>query len=153
MGIALAKVDSDYDCYPSSETIGSIFKTARLNRNEKLDAISEHLKIRKVFLEAIENEQFEQLPGGVYTVGFIKSYARYLSLDHDLIVEQLKDESFLRPTKLPSVGDSQYFPNSRFVPSGMIVFGILLLVFCSISAYIFFDDVPVHINWHSKPTL
>ena len=153
MASALAKMESGYGVYTGPDTIGSIFKSARLHQNKKLEVIAEQLKIRKVFLEAIENEQFEQLPGGVYTVGFIRSYARYLNLDHDLIIDQLKDEKFFSPAHLSAVGDVQHFPNSRFVPSGMIIFGVLLLVFCAASAYIFFDDVPVHINWHAKPSL
>lgn len=153
MGIALAKTDDECEVYANLEAVGSVFKTARLQQNKRLEVVSEQLKIRKVFLEAIENEQFEQLPGGVYTVGFIRSYAKYLNLDHDLIINQLKDEKFFRPANLPAVGDAQHFPSTRFVPSSMVVFGILLFVFCAVSAYIFFDDVPVHINWYSKPTL
>ncbi len=154
MGSALAQVVDNVENDITSETLGAIFKNARMLQNKNLEIISEHLKIRKVFLEAIENEQFEQLPGGVYTVGFIRSYAKYLNLDHDAIIDQLKDEKFFKPISLPTVGDMRHFPTTRFVPSGMVIVGMLLLVFCAISAYIFFDDVPVHINWSNlKPNL
>jgi cytoskeleton protein RodZ len=154
MGIALAASVNSFENRLSSETIGVIFKKARAIQNKSLETISDQLKIRRVFLEAIENEQFEQLPGGVYTVGFIRSYAKYLGLDHDLIIEQLKDEKFFQPISLMAVGDVEHFPNTRFVSSGMVIVGVLLFVFCVISAYIFFDDVPVHINWNNqKPQL
>ncbi len=154
MGIALATGVDSFENNISSETIGAAFKKARASQNKSLETISDQLKIRKVFLEAIENEQFEQLPGGVYTVGFIRSYAKYLNLDHDLIIEQLKDEKFFQPISFMTVGDVEHFPNTRFVSSGMVIVGVLLFVFCAISAYIFFDDVPVHINWYAqKPQL
>ncbi len=156
MGSALAQVLDDVEKDTSPQTLGLIFKVARTKQQKSLEVISEQLKIRKVFLQAIENEQFEMLPGGVYTVGFIRSYAKYLNLDHDAIIEQLKDESFFVPVRLPTVGDEQHFPTTRFVPSSMVFIGLLLLILCAISAYLFLDESPIHINWPntvSKTTL
>jgi cytoskeleton protein RodZ len=149
MGIALAKVSEEVDKDVVPQTLGMIFRSARTRQNKDLEAISEQLKIRKVFLQAIENEQFDILPGGVYTIGFIRSYAQYLGLDHDAIIDQLKDESFCSPVRLSSVGDEQHFPTTRFVPSTMVFIGLLLLVLCGISAYFFLEDAPIHINWPS----
>ena len=146
MGSAAVKVLDDIEMNTVPQTLGLIFKTERTKQKLTLEVISEQLKIRKIFLQAIENEQFDELPGGVYTIGFIRSYAKYLNLDQEAIIEQLKDEKFFKPISLPTVGDMQHFPTTRFVPSGMVIVGLLLLVFCAISAYIFFDDVPVHIN-------
>ena len=136
-------------------TLGLVFKTRRLDQKKTLEEVAEQLKIRKIFLQAIEDEQFDQLPGGVYTVGFIRTYAQYLGLDHEVIIEQLKDESFFLPVQLSTVGDIQHFPTNRFVPSGMIIVGIFFLLLCAVTAYVFLDDATVHINWHtdSKPTL
>ncbi len=147
-GVA-AQVLENVEANELPQTLGLVFKTQRLNQKKSLEAISEQLKIRKVFLQAIEEEQFDQLPGGVYTVGFIRTYAQHLGLDHDEIIEQLKDESFFLPVQLTSVGDEQHFPTNRFVPSGMVIVGLFLLILCAISAYIFLDDAPVHINWHA----
>ena len=154
MGNALAQVVDNVEIDLKPQTLGAIFKNSRISQKKNLEIISEHLKIRKVFLEAIENEQFEYLPGGVYTVGFIRSYAKYLHLDHDAIIDQLKDKTFFKPINLPTVGDMQHFPTTRFVPRGMVIVGLFLLVFCVIAAYLFFDDIPVHINWPNlKPNL
>lgn len=152
MGIALAKISEEVDKEVAPQTLGMVFRSARMRQDKNLEAISEQLKIRKVFLQAIENEQFDILPGGVYTVGFIRSYAQYLGLDHNAIIEQLKDESFFSPVRLSSVGDEQHFPTTRFVPSTMVFIGLLLLVLCGISAYFFLEDAPIHINWPSVMT-
>ena len=147
MGSTTARVLDDVEKDAMPQTLGLIFKTERTNQRITLEVISEQLKIRKVFLQAIEDEQFDELPGGVYTIGFIRSYAKYLNLDHDAIIEQLKDESFFTPVQLTTVGDEQHFPTNRFVPSGMVFIGLLLLALCAMSAYFFLDDEPLHINW------
>lgn len=158
MASALAQVLDDDDVAEKNatpQTLGAIFKTARVKQKKTLEVISDQLKIRKVFLQAIENEQFDVLPGGVYTVGFIRSYAKYLNLDHDFVIEQLKNESFFSPVRLSTVGDEQHFPTTRFVPGNMIFVGLSLLILCGIAAYLFLGDAPIHINWPTpiKPVL
>lgn len=150
MGSVAAQALENVEENEVPQTLGFIFKTQRLSQKKSLESIAEQLKIRKIFLQAIEEEQFDELPGGVYTVGFIRTYAQYLGLDHDTIIERLKNESFFLPVRLTSVGDEQHFSKNRFVPSGMIIVGLFLLILCAISAYIFLDDAPVHINWHAS---
>ena len=43
------------------ENIGTQLKLARINRNEDLSQVSNNLRIRQVYLEAIENNQFDHL--------------------------------------------------------------------------------------------
>lgn len=149
MSSAMAKIPEGVEVKEAPRTLGLVFKTQRQNQKKSLEDAAEQLKIRKVFLQAIEEEQFDQLPGGVYTVGFIRTYAQYLGLNQDAIIEQLKDESFFLPVQLTSVGDEQHFPTNRFVPSSMVIVGLFLLILCAITAYIFLDDAPVHIDWHA----
>lgn len=51
-----------------------------------MEDVEEQTKIRKRYLEALENEHFYILPGQVYVRGFIRSYARYLELDSEALV-------------------------------------------------------------------
>lgn len=152
MSSTATKVLKKADENEVTPTLGQLFKKQRLHQKKTLEDVSEQLKIRRVFLQAIEDEQFDQLPGGVYTVGFIRSYAQYLGLDHDAIMEQLRDESFFLPVPLTIIGDEQHFPASRFVSNGMIVAGLFLLLIAAIVSYIFLSDneVPVHVNWSSN---
>ena len=41
-----------------------------------------------MFLQAIEDEQWDQLPGGVFNRGFVRAVARYLGLDEENIVAE-----------------------------------------------------------------
>jgi hypothetical protein len=68
--------------------LGRSLREARDKRGLDLDVVQRELRIRKRYLEAIENERFELLPGDVYTRGFIRSYAEFLGLDGSICVEE-----------------------------------------------------------------
>src|ERR1700719_2539198 len=64
-------------------SIGESLRRERLRRNLDLDQVSQELKISARFLEAIEAEKFDKLPGGVFARSFVRQYARLLGLDED----------------------------------------------------------------------
>src|SRR5918911_1622015 len=55
---------------------------------------------RKRYLEALEDERFELLPGEVYTRGFLREYAEFLGLDGSLYVQEYNDR-FAHHDELP----------------------------------------------------
>ncbi|NQV54223.1 MAG: helix-turn-helix domain-containing protein [Rhodospirillales bacterium] len=71
---------------------GAILRAARIRHGDDLDKVAERLRIRLVYLEAIEGGRFSELPGPTYAVGFIRSYAELLGLDGDLIVNRYRNE-------------------------------------------------------------
>lgn len=77
----------------AKEPFGAVLRAARVARGEDTATAAAKLKIRREQLEAIENGEYEKLPGRTYVVGFVRSYARYLELDADAIVQRFKDES------------------------------------------------------------
>lgn len=62
------------------EGIGPILKRVREEKNISLEEVAEATKIRVKYLQAIESEQFELLPGAVYAKGFVNTYIRYLHI-------------------------------------------------------------------------
>src|SRR5262249_29458666 len=66
-----------------------------------LDDISSATKIGTRFLRAIEDDHFEQLPGGIFNKGFVRAYARYLGLDEEKIVSNFLVASGAEPTMRP----------------------------------------------------
>ena len=60
-------------------TFGDHLKREREMRGVTLDEISAATRIATRFLTAIENEQWEQLPGGVFNRGFVRAVARFLA--------------------------------------------------------------------------
>ena len=69
-------------------TFGESLKREREMRGVTLDEISAATRIATRFLKAIENEQWDQLPGGVFNRGFVRAVARYLGLDEENIVAE-----------------------------------------------------------------
>src|SRR5579864_5434553 len=60
---------------------GDKFRKAREKKELSLDEVSNVTKIGSRMLQAIEQEHFDQLPGGVFNKGFIRAYAKHLGLD------------------------------------------------------------------------
>src|SRR5579884_1972656 len=68
--------------------MGGSFREARVRRGLELDAVQKALRIRRRYLEALEHDRFEQLPGEVYARGFLREYAEFLGLDGSLYAEE-----------------------------------------------------------------
>jgi cytoskeleton protein RodZ len=113
----------------SKEKVGDVLRAAREARNEDAAKVASALKMRREQLQAIEDNDLERLPGRAYTVGFVRSYARYLNLDAETLVQRFKDENAAEPLVQPV---EHVFPEAttaeaRFVPSGSILIWALLI--------------------------
>jgi cytoskeletal protein RodZ len=64
-------------------SFGDKFRKERERQGIKLEDVSNSTKIGSRMLRAIEDEHFDQLPGGVFNKGFIRAYAKYLGLDEE----------------------------------------------------------------------
>src|SRR5215469_892913 len=80
-------------------SLGETLRRERQKRNLDLDQVSRQLKISTRFLEAIEGEDFDRLPGGVFAKSFVRQYARMLDLDEDEAAAQV--QRTLAPSPLP----------------------------------------------------
>lgn len=67
-------------------TMGDILRQAREKQKKTLRHASDELCIRRSYLEAIENMNFENIPPAPYGTGFIRSYAQYLGLNSERIL-------------------------------------------------------------------
>ncbi|HEV3253765.1 MAG TPA: RodZ domain-containing protein [Candidatus Acidoferrales bacterium] len=67
---------------------GEQLKREREMRGVSLEEISTATRIGTRFLEALENEQWDRLPGGIFNRGFIRAVARYLGLDEESLVAE-----------------------------------------------------------------
>jgi cytoskeleton protein RodZ len=62
---------------------GDKFRKEREKKNISLDDVSNVTKISSRMLKAIEQERFDQLPGGVFNKGFIRAYAKHLGMNDE----------------------------------------------------------------------
>jgi cytoskeleton protein RodZ len=89
---------------------GERLKREREMREVSLKEVTVATRIGSRFLEALENEDWAKLPGGVFNRGFVRSIARYLGLDEeDLLAEydeargqEAADTSLLTENRIPS---------------------------------------------------
>ena len=72
----------------TKDTFGESLKREREMRGVTLDEIAGATRIATRFLRAIENEEWDQLPGGVFNRGFVRAVARYLGLDEENTVAE-----------------------------------------------------------------
>jgi len=89
-------------------SLGAKLKQEREERNVTLDEISRSTKIGTRMLRALEEEHFDQLPGGIFNKGFIRAYAHFLGLDEEqAIVDYLAATGTSQPGKQPGSDESQ----------------------------------------------
>lgn len=75
-----------------SHSVGALLRQARQSFGREVGQIGAALRIRSSHLQAIEDGRYEDLPGGTYAIGFIRTYAEYLGLDGPEMVRRFKQE-------------------------------------------------------------
>ena len=69
-------------------SFGEDLKKAREAKKVTLEAIAAATKITTRYLQAVEQERFDQLPGGVFRRSIVRSYARTAGLDEEVWVKR-----------------------------------------------------------------
>ncbi|BCS33885.1 DNA-binding protein [Luteitalea sp. TBR-22] len=116
-------------------TVGERLREARERQKVTLHAIAEKTNISVRFLDAIEKNQYDKLPGGIFTRGFIRSYASLVGLDPDAAVAQfLADEPGQRDEPIDEVVSVE----SDGVGVGRILLGgLAAIALALVLAYLF----------------
>jgi cytoskeletal protein RodZ len=74
-------------------SFGEKLKQERVKRKITLEQISVSTKIGTRMLQALEEDKFSQLPGGIFNKGFVRAYSRCLGLDEDQTVAEYLEAS------------------------------------------------------------
>lgn len=112
--------------------VGKILREAREEQGLSIDDIANQLCIRAVHLRAIEDGDYDTLPALVYARGFVRSYADFLSLNQDDILEQFRRETagreeILDPIYVPSNSNRQ-LPSKRTMIGSLVAFLVLIMI-------------------------
>src|SRR5215469_18110967 len=70
--------------------IGATLREARMRARIDISEVEVSTKIRAKYLRALENEEWDLLPGPVYVKSFLKTYGDFLGLDSRLLVDEFK---------------------------------------------------------------
>lgn len=130
-----------------SHQFGEHLKREREMRNVSLEEVSAATRISVRFLEALEDEQWERLPGGVFNRGFIRSVARFLGLDEEGLVAEYAMETRERPeiavwTKEP------VHPQPNWAGIIGVAVAVLVLIFGAWFMYTRYG--PAIATWHES---
>jgi cytoskeleton protein RodZ len=121
--------------------VGNKLRAARTRRKLSLQDAEEATKIRARYLGALEDEDWELLPGDTYARAFIRTYAALLGLDGDrLAEEQRRRRGASRPgERLPRVDPRPRRAvgrrgRRRRLPSGLLTGLVIALVVAALVA-------------------
>jgi helix-turn-helix protein len=70
--------------------IGTTLREARMRAKIDISEVETRTKIRAKYLRALENEEWDLLPGPVYVKSFLRTYGDYLGLDSRMLVDEFK---------------------------------------------------------------
>ncbi|HMJ73073.1 MAG TPA: helix-turn-helix transcriptional regulator [Solirubrobacterales bacterium] len=117
--------------------IGPTLREARNRRKVDLSEVEAAIKIRVRYLQAMENEEWDALPGGAYTRGFIRTYASYLSLDGDRLADDYRRATGPPggervPKRVEPVPTARRGPRRRPLVSSRLVIAAVCLVMVAV---------------------
>jgi len=127
----------------SAKNIGTILKDQRVKLGYSLQDAAQHTRIRKASLESIENNQFSDLPGQAYVIGFVKVYARYLGVDDSSLLELLEEVRLnggppsLKPVRVARHQSRKFNKPSAGAGWRTLVFGFLAVLVTGGTLYFF----------------
>ena len=107
--------------------IGNSLREARLRQGLEFPRIETETKIRAKYLRALEEEQFEVLPGDTYVKGFLRTYADYLGLDGQLYVDEYNSR-FATVEEVAAAPSTPRRRRARPVESNLVVVALAAIV-------------------------
>ena len=91
--LSLHVTENDSVAASSYTGVGAMLREQRERTGESLEEASQRLRIRFPHLQAIEQGRFDDLPGRIYAIGFVRTYAEYLGLDPTATIDLYKQET------------------------------------------------------------
>ncbi len=93
-------------------TAGEQLRHTREQKNLSIADIASRLNLDTRVIEAIENNNFELLPAATYARGYLRSYAKLLDIDAELVLSAYNDEAPAPPEIIPEVKHSSQTSSS-----------------------------------------
>tara|TARA_B100000902_G_scaffold30432_1_gene36449 strand:+ start:1949 stop:2491 length:543 start_codon:yes stop_codon:yes gene_type:complete len=124
------------------QSVGQQLKNARESQGKSLEDVGGELKIRADHVAALEEGDFSKFDAPIFIRGFVRTYCRFLKLDHNALIVQLNQE--LGGTK--SLASDPALPGKKGFLDGLTLFlsrlnwsiWLPLIVFISIAGFVLF---------------
>ncbi len=112
--------------------IGTTLREARVRRKLTLQQVEEDTKIRVKYLQAMENEDFDVMPGSTYVKGFLRTYATYLGLDARIVLDEYTSRLGPRDVHQPFSGSSALRPRVHRRRNTLLFVAVLCLLILAV---------------------
>ncbi|MEA2156967.1 MAG: cytoskeleton protein RodZ [Solirubrobacteraceae bacterium] len=118
--------------------IGATLREARMRARIDVSEVEAQTKIRAKYLRALENEEWDLLPGPTYVKSFLRTYAEALDLDAKLLVDEYKlrherlSEVELQPINAAAPGRERRRTGPVVPPGvviGLIIIGLIVALY------------------------
>ena len=135
--------------------IGEVLKRSRNRLKLDIGTVERDTKVRAKYLRALENEEWDVLPGPTYVRGFLRTYATYLGLDADALVDEYRrtiehspasEQPYLFSEPLLERRRRPAQPQRRAWGQVLGVIGILAVAVLAVIAVVRIDPL----NWFSS---
>jgi cytoskeleton protein RodZ len=119
------------------QAIGDRLREARMRQGLDLSEVEVATKIRAKYLRALENDEFSMLPGSTYVKSFLRTYAEYLGLDAQLLVEEFRAQheprgegeiSSFAPQRTRPPRERRRYGDGMAIGPGVLAVGLVLLL-------------------------
>ncbi|MBM7868406.1 DUF4115 domain-containing protein [Heliobacterium gestii] len=119
------------------ESLGLVLRQAREQKQLSLRQVETDTNIRLAYLTALEEGNYDLLPGRVYGVGFMRSYAKYLGLDPAPLIEAMKHDWKSEEEEAPPVTEEKENEYSAPRPGGIVKYAGYGLAVAAIAGLVF----------------
>ena len=122
------------------ESFGEKLRQARRFKNLKLEDVAKKINISAKYLNALEEENYENLPSGLYRKNFLKEYASYLDLNNSELIKQLAENvetnSLNNPFSQKIVKKSRFLVFPKIIRNSLIALGVFI---CFLYLFLYFQ--------------
>ena len=120
--------------------LGEVLRAAREAKGVDLPRVERETKIRERYLSALERGEYRELPGSVYTKGFLRNYGAYLGLDPEYLIDLVRIETTATADRPSAPTPPRPLAGRRtrafVVTPGAVVAGILTILVGAFIAYL-----------------
>lgn len=125
--------------------LGEVLRAAREAKGVDLQRVERETKIRERYLSALERGEYRELPGSVYTKGFLRNYGAYLGLDPEYLIDLYRLETTATADRPSAPTPPRPLAGRRsrafVVTPGAVVAGILTILVGGFIAYLGYEFV------------
>jgi cytoskeletal protein RodZ len=137
---------------PAGHKLGEVLRNAREAKAVDLPRVERDTKIRARYLSALERGDYRDLPGAVYTKGFLRNYGAYLGLDAEYLIDLYRLETSSAVTERPAVPSPPrpiatrrsraFVITPGAVVAAVLTIGVALFIVYLVSEFVTFAGTP-----------